>query len=218
MRFALQKFDIDASFTHAGSATNRKYLGRPFKEVQSTIKTVPVVFLHRNPIDTAVSMYYQVNKRDLRPWSGRRIRMAIPLMLRSHIPPNEINRFVLDPVYGIQNICAYNRAWLDQLADRKDCLILTYEDMRTNPSDSFQRLLDHFGLTAPTGDELAEISTFNKMRAFEQSESQDAVLMAKNKNDPQSVKVRRGKVGGYKDELSVETAQKCEEIAREYGF
>ncbi len=208
--FALQSHGIDATLTHAGCSTNWREVGRPFPGVKPGLAGVPLVFLHRDPIDTAVSMYYQITYRDLRFGSGRYLRMFLPLLLRSALPPRDIGDFVLHTTHGIEKICRYNRAWLDHLKGRQDCLILTYETMRADPAAEFQRLLDFFGVAGVTGAALAEASSFERMKVAERQQG-------RAENDP-GVKVRKGKVRGYLDELRPETIAACRTIMERFDF
>ena len=217
LRFALLEAEIDATFTHAGAATNRREIGRPYSGIPQQLAALPLVFLHRNPLDTAVSMFYQVHHRDLRRWSGRWLRMWVPLALRKAHPPRSIDEFVLHPLYGVPKICRYNRLWLNHLAGRNDCLVITYEAMRQAPAKGFQNLLDHWSEIKVSGQKLAELSAFDRMRAIEQSESAP-FLTSRRPGDVSSAKVRKGKVHGYFDELRPETIQYCNEIASQHGF
>lgn len=218
IRYALDQFNINVTFTHAGAATNRQQIGRPTPDIPPDYVELPLVFLYRNPIDTAVSMFYQIHKRDLRRGSGRWFRKFLPLALNGALPPRDIDRFVLHPRYGVPKICEFNQRWLNHLDGRDDCLILKYEDMRENPSSEFQRLISFFGVNYITGFELAEASSFERMKSVEQQGKHSLVLRASNPKDATSAKVRRGKVGGYHDELRPETISLCRQIAQDYGF
>jgi hypothetical protein len=44
------------------------------------------------------------------------------------------------------------------------------------------------------------------------------MLSVGREDDPESRKVRRGRVGGYRDYLSDATVERCREIASRYGF
>ena len=218
LHFALTEAGITARFTHAGASKNRMKMGSPFRGIRASLRDQPLVFLHRNPIDTAVSYYYQIHRRILRRWSARWFRLWVPLFLRRAFPPRDIGAFVLHPHYGVEKICAYNRTWLDHLKNRGDCLIITYEAMRADPATGFQRILDFRGITGTTGVTMADLSTFEKMRAFEQARTGTTVLKAARPGDPSSTKVRKGKVRGYLEELSPETVEHCHTIAKRYGF
>lgn len=218
VRYAMSQHKIDMSVSHVGNGTGWRVIGRPFQGIPPQASTIPMVFLYRDPIDTAVSMFYQVTRRDLQKGTGRWFRMYLPLMLRGALPPQEINTFVLNPIYGIEKVCAFNRAWLDHLQESDDCLVLRYEDMRANPAKGFQKLLDFWGETSATGAQLSEASSFDNMKAAERDAKQDALLSPSKRSDPSSAKVRRGKVGGYVDELTPETIAACKVIAAKFGF
>jgi Sulfotransferase domain len=218
MRFAMTEAGLDVTITHAGASTNRREIGLPFRGIPGSLRNVPVVFLHRDPIDTAVSMYYQVTRRDLRRGSGRWWRMVVPLALRGAVPPLDIDAFVLHPLHGIEKICRYNRAWLDHIGTRSDCLVITYEELRKDPSKGFQRVLDFWGDTSVSGAHLADLSSFEKMKLVERQQSGPSVLKSAKSGDQSSAKVRKGKVGGYLDELRPDTIARCRKIAQSHGF
>ena len=52
--------------THSGCSTNRREIGRRFQGIPPELEKLPLAFLHRDPIDTAVSLYHHVTHRDLR--------------------------------------------------------------------------------------------------------------------------------------------------------
>lgn len=208
--FAFSTSGLDIMLTHAGCSTNRREIGRPFSGVLPTLAKLPLVFLHRDPIDTAVSLFHHVTHRDLRRGSARYWRMFLPLMMRQALLPRSIDAFVLHPTHGIDKICRFNRAWLDHLQGRDDCLILTYEGMRAAPDQGFQRLIDYFGHTGVTGEELAQASTFDRMQQVELKGAADGAHAGR--------KVRKGKVRGYLEELAPETITACTEIMARHGF
>ncbi len=215
--FALSSAHIDATLSHAGCSTNRREIGYPFRGVPPQLRDIPLIFLHRNPIDTVVSMFYQVTRRDFRRWSRRWFRLLPSLVLKGNLPPATIDAFVRHPVYGVENICAHNRAWLDHVAIRTDCLILSYEELRAESAHHFQRILDFFKVTEVAGSELAARSEFDRMKSAEKS-LRSTIATRTVAADPASYKVRRGKVAGYKDELQPDTIAYCEKILERYGF
>lgn len=218
--YALSTAGIDVTVSHAGASTNRRQIGRRYGGIPAALGDVPLMFLHRNPIDTAVSMYYQVHKRDLRRWTGRWIRMFPQLVVRSGLPPKDINSFVCDPVWGAENVCRYNRTWLDHLAQRTDCLVLTYEEMRQDPGQGFQRILDYLGESGVQGADLAQASDFSRMRQVEAQGGDAAGVLkpARGGSSADSVKVRKGDVQGYFSALTPDAIVHCKRIAASYGF
>jgi hypothetical protein len=183
------------------------------------------VFLHRNPIDTAVSFYYWRMHRVAPPWSVSWFARWPRLALRNALPPRDIDAFVQNQLYGVTKVCAFNRIWIDHISARGDSLAITYEDMRADPTAGFQRLLDFWGVQHVTGEMLANLSSIEKMREAERTGQALAGMGAstgaaarKVRGDDQSAKVRRAVVNGYVDELRPETIAKCREIAAEFGF
>jgi len=220
IRFGLNEFNIRLFTEHAGTATNWRYIGRTYADVAPDLKQVPLIFLHRDPVDTAVSMYYQVHKRDLRRWSRRWLRMAIPLAIRKALPPLDINKFVLHPCYGVPRICKFNRAWLNHLESRHDSLIINYEALKENPTSAFQSILDFYQITHVKGHQLADASTFENMKKAEIIGNSSGILRNSQRDQLSQAasKVRKGIVGGYTNELSSQTINECHLIMKTYGF
>ncbi len=219
VRYALGTSGITITFTHAGAATNKVQIGRPYPGIPERMRALPMIFLHRNPIDTAVSMYYQVHHKDLRKWSWRWWRVAPRLLRSTGLPPERMDDFVRHPIWGIEKVCHYNRLWLDHLSGRDDCLILTYEEMRADPARGFQRILSYLGETGATGTDLAAASDFERMKAAEKSRGNLSIVGATaDLATPKTYKVRKGKVKGYLDEITPETAEFCRAVASRYGF
>lgn len=207
---------IAAKFTHAGCD-----VGRPYLAIPSELRDIPVVLLQRNPIDTAVSYFYwrmhRVAPVGSLAWLARWPRLA----LRGALPPRDIDDFVLNPLYGVPRVCAFNRLWMEHVAARGDCLTLSYEEMRADPAAGFDKLLDFWGEKSVSGAFLAEFCSIENMRSVENSGkafSGDNQPKRKSRAVQGAAKVRRAVVGGYVDELRPETIAKCREIAASFGF
>lgn len=210
---ALSSAGIELTMTHAGSSTNWREIGRKPPGVLPVLQGLPCVFLHRDPVDTAVSMFHQVSRRDLVRHSRRWWRLFLTRGWQGAIPPNEINAFVLNDQHGVRRVAAFNRAWLDHLGARSDCLTATYEGLRKDPASGFKRIADFLGYREADGSAMAAAADFERMRAAETSRNPDG-----SDNDPQRMKTRRGKVGGAKDELAPDALAQARSIAAEYGF
>ena len=96
--------------------------------------------------------------------------------------------------------------WLDEFSGRKDFTIIRYEALRASPAVHFRDLLAVVGETAPhmsIFQEALEFSRFEKMQKFEAAGVFDPkILHSGDVRDPESFKVRRGKVGGHREYLS----------------
>ena len=201
LRFAIGLAKIDVEVCHACGALGKRVIGKQYQDIPAELHARSVVLLHRNPIDTAVSFYYQTTRRVLPRGSWRWFSEWLPLALRGRLPPRSIDAFVLSPLYGVQKICAFNRLWLDHVQARGDCLVLNCEDMRADSAAGFPRLLDYWGEASVSGAQLAEMSSVEKMRAAEKGGQRlgrpDANRsFQRNLQYPSSAKVRRAVVNG----------------------
>ena len=83
-------------------------------------------------------------------------------------------------------------------------LVVRYEDLRAEPEPNLGRILRFLGQD-PTDSELADAVAFASFENMKRMEAQRAFassgnrLSPANKDDPRTYKVRRGKVGGYRD-------------------
>jgi hypothetical protein len=165
-----------------------KYLV-PAKELRCT----KILLLARDPRDTFVSLYLQMTRRD----PGTRepfTRKSISEMLR-------------DRQFGIASIVATMNEWLEEFSDRRAFSLLRYEALRAQPAQHFREILVLLGESRQNSSifqAAVEFSDFENMQRLEAAGGFDSkILRARDATDPESFKVRRGKVGGYTDYLSV---------------
>ena len=110
--------------------------------------------------------------------------------------------------------------WLKEWGDTGRLHILRYEDARRDPVATFTTalrfLLPTLAVDLEALERAVEISSFENMRRLElgaagvsgsefvseMNESKKDSLRPANAGDPDSYKVRRGKVGGYRDYLA----------------
>jgi len=220
LRYVFHLVGLEAHFTHAGSGTTSRELGRRFEGADlGLVEGRSTVFMHRNPIDTAVSFYFQVLRKDMPAGSLRWWKRWIPFKLSGRMPDRDIEDFVLHEGLGVPKICAFNRGWLDALEGRDDTVVLTYEHARRDPVEAFSTLFESHGLDVDDIETVVEQSSFDRMRALESTgRFQHMMLSQKSGDDPESRKVRRGRIGGYREYLSDETVARCREVAARYGF
>jgi hypothetical protein len=94
--------------------------------------------------------------------------------------------------------------------------ILRYEQLHVAPGPALTAVAAFAGtpVVCDIADCVAENRTFERMRAAEASGEVGAkygnVVQARNVDDPDSFKVRRGKVGGYTDFLSEADTAYCD--------
>jgi Sulfotransferase domain len=157
-------------------------------------KSIPVILLARDPRDAFVSLYIQLTRRTMETPEELK-QMSAAELLR-------------DPAYGIESMVEILNSWLAEWSSRADFLLLRYEALRAEPAVGFRQLLSRLGETP--GDDTAfnralEFSDFEHMKKLERVGGfKSKILRAGDERDPESFKVRRGKVGGFADYLSPE--------------
>lgn len=216
VRSVLNKARAPLTFTHAGNGSQGWELGRPFAGVPADYTDRKILFLHRNPIDTAVSFFFQVTKKDFAPGTLKHLQRWPRLWLRRALPPADIDAFVLHPTYGVEKICRFNRGWLDHVEARPDCRIVTYEGLRADPVPGFTDIVQWLGRPADRVELAVESKSFAAMKARELSRPRHGGLDKRREEGAR--KARKGKVGGYLDTLRPETIAAAREIAARFGF
>lgn len=220
IRYFLNLRGIEIDFTHAGADSANKALGERIERFDtSKAARHRVVFMHRNPIDTAISLYFQVHKKDFRFGSKKYMKRFPSYLLQGRLPPRNLERFLEHPGYGVEKVSRFNATWLEALRSHPDCLILSYEEARRNEEETFAKLLDFLGADTTDLSRTIEECSFQRMQQREKAGAPKALrLNVAIPGDPDSAKVRRGKVRGYLDYLDHPTADRYRAVAARYGF
>ena len=156
-----------------------------------------VVLLVRNPLDVAVSQFFQWKYR-MRP--GKKALNQYP----EHGSDIEIYDFLMDPDAGLTKIIDYLNLWASEAGKIKDLLIVRYEDMRSNTGAVLEKIVAFLG-TPGEQDQIQEAVRFasvENMRTMETKRTfwlSGSRMVARDKSNPNSYKVRKAKVGGYRD-------------------
>ena len=156
-----------------------------------------VILLIRNPLDVAVSQFFQWKYR-MRP--GKKALNQYP----EHGSDIEIYDFLMDPDAGLTKIIDYLNLWASEAGKIKDLLIVRYEDMRSNTGEVLEKIVTFLG-TPGEQDQIQEAVRFasvENMRSMETKRTfwlSGSRMVAKDKSNPNSYKVRKAKVGGYRD-------------------
>lgn len=157
-----------------------------------------VVLMARDPRDVAVSQFFQWKFR-LKP-----SKVAI-----NNYPPRGSDISLYDFVMGdnggsMQAVMDYLNLWAKEADKVGNLHLLRYEDLRTNPKEGLRDLLDFMQVDATDEhvDAAVEYSSYENMKKMESKEQfrfAGGRMMPRDKDNPNSYKVRRAKVGGYRD-------------------
>lgn len=156
-----------------------------------------ILFLARDPRDVAVSQYFQWRYR-MRPW--KKFINDYP----AHGEELEVFEFVMQHDAGISRVVEFFNLWARELPRVRASHLVRYEDLRGHTAESLAKVLEFLGTPAKPEEisEAVEYTAVEKMRKIEQSESSGASgkrLAAGDAGNPDSFKVRRAKVGGWRD-------------------
>src|SRR5438132_2124399 len=153
-----------------------------------------IVLLARDPRDCFVSLYLQITRRD----------PHAPVELRQ----KKVSEMLRDRRFGVSAIVNTMNDWIKEFSGRDDFILVQYEALRASPAEHFRDLLAALGESAPDMNifhEALEFSRFENMQKLEAAGAFDSkILHPGDVRDPESFKVRRGKVGGYREYLSAE--------------
>ena len=131
-----------------------------------------------------------------------------------------------DRRYGITAIIKTMNRWFVEFAHRKNFTLVHYESLRSAPERNFRALLATLGEPEPDSEALQyalEFSDFSNMQRLEAAGVFDSkILRSRDVANPESFKVRRGKVGGFRDYLSPEdqafAAEALKQLDARFGY
>ena len=149
-----------------------------------------VVLLVRHPCDVAVSSYFQTFRN-----------------ARKGMEPGHAGGPIFDYVVEVKLplVLGFFRRWREQIARVEQALVVRYEDLRRRPEHELARIFTFIeGQADP--DEIKAAVDFASFEQMKQKEAANFFTSEKlrpgDPADPQSFKVRKGKVGGYREHFS----------------
>jgi len=167
------------------------------------------VLLVRDPRDVIVSLYFELSKKGARPsYAG------------------QLGEMIGHPRFGVRALVDIMNRWITDWGSLPNFKLVRYESCRSHPEGTFRDVLGFLGFTnldeslRKQSIEFARFENMHRMEAARMFNS--AGLSRADPADPESFRVRRGIVGGYKDYLSAEQILDLDrEIAlldRRYGY
>ena len=161
-----------------------------------------VIYIVRDPRDVTVSAYHYSIKVKLLP-DRCPMEEFVPLFMSGTFGAG----LLADPRWGswYDNVSS----WLAMQHSRK-FLLLRYEDMLDNAARELHKVADFLGIEATPGriQRAVELSSADKMREMEKSQSKDWQLTKETRQDKPFV--RKARAGGWKSEMSEAAALRVE--------
>jgi hypothetical protein len=195
----LRQGDPAVEFSHDYFEVFQNAPGRPHLLNEDLLRARRIVVIARDPRDTLVSFRYRKRYREA--------RAAL----------ESLDVFADSPVYGIERQAEFVNLLID-LHDSHpgDKLLVTYEDLNADPVNGLRRVLEFVlgdrPIREPAFQEALAAAGFEEMQTWERTLSTDAAESEfaqrrgpqRDDPDPRAMKVRRGVVGGFADEMSPE--------------
>lgn len=172
-----------------------------------------VVLLVRNPQDVAVSQYFQ--------WKFRMRRSKKALNdYPEHGAEVPIYDFVMRPASGIAKIIDWMNGWAVEVGSNPNLIVVRYEDLRADTVGQLARIVGFAGAPADEAAlrgavEYASIENMRKLEAQRKFWLSGGRMTPRDRKDPNTYKVRRAKVGGYRDYFDDEQAARIDELVAE---
>jgi hypothetical protein len=181
---------IDAKFTHAGAAYRYRFGPDAVCGNIDRYRRRRIVFLVRNPLDAIVSNYFQASMTD-------------------GVFQGDIKSFLRDPHWGLARLLAFNAGWYAARDRFRDFLLVRYETIVEHTDDELARIVDFMALPGIDRGEIEASAEQNRFETMKQREVAGDLyrrygdrFSQGGRGDDEGLKVRRGKIGGYRDYLN----------------
>ena len=123
--------------------------------------------------------------------------------------------FVRHSDIGLPFLIDYLNTWERNVGELERAQVIRYEDLRGKPAETLLKIVSLFDPTF-SEEEIEEAVRFGSFDNLRELESQgffrQGGLKRRDAGDPESFKVRRGKVGGYRDYFTDEQVAELEAL------
>lgn len=206
LRYMLDCLGATFHLSHGGAA----HVARaPFEAIAAgpeLYRRCRILFLLRDPRDTAVSGFLQASRRKC-------------------FYDGDLAAFLRDPRHGLEKIILFNRLWLGAADQFADFHAMHYERLQADAAAELAVAARFVMGRDPDGEAVAnavQAGSFETMHALEASGEGAAIygadLRPRDPDDPESYKTRRGIIGGWRDYFSADDTAYAEEIFDRHGY
>ena len=201
------------------AATNGYYsyegaVGEELKRPDSALRDKAIVFLPRHPLDIAVSWFFQFTKRQ-----SAHKQELINAFIEHPVDKYTVSmwEFVRNSDIGVEFLIDYLNGWRLALAGLERAITVRYEDLRTNPELELARinaLLGEDFSDQEIADAVAWASVDNLRKMEREGKFRQGGMTLRNPDDPNSFKVRRAKIGGYRDYFNSDELEELDALVQ----
>jgi alcohol sulfotransferase len=156
-----------------------------------------VVLMVRDPRDVAVSQFFQWKYRMK---TGKKAINQYP----EHGSDVSIFDFVMNSDSGLMKVIAFLNLWAREAPRVEDFFLLRYEDLKARPEVKLRELATFMNIPAAEAQisDAVAFSSYDNMKKMEEKKTfrlSGGRMTPGDRSNPNSYKVRRAKVGGYRD-------------------
>lgn len=208
VRVVLDYLGVNLAYDHDAARIayhpTKDYNG--FDVDEEKYKTKRVINIVRDPRDVAVSSYYHA-------------------VYRQQVFDGTFSEFIRSEKFGLRKILDFQSKWLDAASIAKDFKLIRYEELHKDSVSAFKsilKFLNNGDISEAKLRKTIEMFSFENMKAYEKSGAfrmkYGKILKPKDAKNENSYKVRKGKVGGYKEIFSKNDIQYCDSLIDKYGL
>lgn len=214
---ALRDSRIPKLLATNGCYSYERVIGRALAEDAplGPLHTKPIVFLARHPCDIAVSWYHQFTKRQS-AYKNELINAELDVPIDRNAV--EMWEFVRHGPIGLPSLIDFLNGWERKLVRAERAEIVRYEDLRADTPTWLARVTQQMGESFSSEEiaAAAEWAGFDNLRRLEsEGHFPRGGLDLRNASDGTTFKVRRGKVGGYREDLTPEQVAELDGLVAE---
>jgi len=191
---------VDYEWTHTIGSVDRGNSRKIYKSKKlKGLKRKNIIILIRDPRDVVVSLYHQLNGRELKRYN--------------HNCKN-IDEFVMNREFGFERVIKFYELIKNSLKHTNH-IIITYEDLKTNGIETLQKVLKFMGksISNKVVEEVYNECSFDRLSELEKKQ-QIEDLPFFGTEEENMLMMRKGIVGNYKNELKKKTIKYCNDILK----
>jgi hypothetical protein len=181
------------------------------RRLPTIVRDKRLLLLVRDPRDVIVSWYHHHARRST---PRTRARLGLP----TDMTGVDLASFATAPAYGLPSVVDFLERWVAIARAHPRAHLVRYEDLRARTVDELGAIMEFLGLPAARAD-LEAAAAFASFESLKEKERtgffRTEKLQARDPFDPASFKVRRGKIGGYRDELPAEIVARLDRLVAE---